>query len=66
MPESDLAKMLDVSPRTIRRWRRNGTGPRYIKINDRVVRYHEIDVEDWLDNMASIAPSKPATRNSKP
>lgn len=53
MSESDLAQMLDVTTRTIRRWRREGTGPIYIKPSDRVIRYHERDVDRWINEHRS-------------
>jgi excisionase family DNA binding protein len=47
MTERELARMLKVSPRTLRAWRVEGTGPRWLKIG-RGVRYRRRDVEQWL------------------
>jgi len=46
-----VAKMIGVDPSTLRRWRtsRPIQGPPFIKISDRVTKYHPQDVEKWLD-----------------
>lgn len=35
--ERDLAERWGVSPKTLQRWRSEGTGPRYLKLSKRVV-----------------------------
>jgi predicted DNA-binding transcriptional regulator AlpA len=44
----DLALMLDISPKTLERWRYQGTGPQYKKIGRRVY-YALSDLEDYLE-----------------
>lgn len=45
---SDVAAMLNVSPKTIADWRRYpGKGPRFIRLVG-VIRYRRSDVEAWL------------------
>lgn len=39
--------MIGVEPQTLKLWRRNGTGPRYVKFGNRV-RYRVSDIEAWL------------------
>lgn len=51
MPEKhltsdDLAEREGVPEKTVRLWRSNGTGPRYMKIG-RHVRYKLVDVIAW-------------------
>jgi len=49
--ETELAQALNVSVRTIRRWRSEGTGPPFAKLNDAPqspVRYRLSDVDEWL------------------
>lgn len=41
-----VATWLQVSPSTLRRWRKNGTGPRYIR-EGRTIRYAWQDVHSW-------------------
>lgn len=44
-----LAEQLKVDRKTVERWRKKGTGPKWIKLSDQVVRYDEKDVQEWLD-----------------
>lgn len=58
MATTDTAPVIDpvaagervgVNSDTLKRWRRNGTGPRYIRIAHNRVRYRVADLEAWLD-----------------
>jgi excisionase family DNA binding protein len=48
LTESEVAGMLRVSPRTVRRWRNEGTGPPALRVGRRI-RYRRSAVEAWLD-----------------
>jgi len=54
---------LNISPRTLERWRWTGEGPRYMKVGGRVV-YRLEDVEGYEDsqlrNSTAEISSKPA------
>lgn len=39
---------LGVHENTLKRWRRTGTGPRYIRVSRSRVRYRVRDLESWL------------------
>lgn len=43
-----LAERLQVSLYTIRRWRRTGVGPAYVRLNGNDVRYRIEDVDAFL------------------
>jgi predicted site-specific integrase-resolvase len=43
----ELAEMLDVSPDTLREWRRTKQGPDYVRAGKGVM-YRENDVKAWL------------------
>ena len=45
--ESEAARILNVSIGGLRKWRREGTGPRFIKIG-RLIRYNLVDISEWL------------------
>jgi predicted DNA-binding transcriptional regulator AlpA len=45
-----LAKILKLHPDTLRRWRREGRGPRFVTIGPRTIRYLFEAVEEWLAN----------------
>lgn len=46
--EGELARQANISTAVLRKWRREGKGPRFIKLG-RLVRYLITDVEVWLD-----------------
>jgi predicted site-specific integrase-resolvase len=52
--ERDAAKMLSVSPAALRRWRREGRGPGFCRV-ERLIRYRIADLEAYL---ASVAQSR--------
>lgn len=49
--EMELSKMLNVKPATIRQWRARGTGPPYLRINSRLIRYDRQVIEAWLERV---------------
>ncbi|NJP91411.1 helix-turn-helix domain-containing protein [Nonomuraea sp. FMUSA5-5] len=48
LTSAELACLARVSLSTVRRWARNGIGPRPHRVGPRLVRYHRPDVETWL------------------
>ncbi len=52
LTEGDLAKVLQVSVRTIQDWRHEGRDPRYVNLG-RLIRYSQRDIEAWI---AGVAP----------
>lgn len=59
----ELAARLNISPRTLERWRWTGEGPRFMKVGGRVV-YRLEDVEGYEDsqlrNSTAEISSKPS------
>lgn len=49
--ESELARRAAVSTAALRKWRREGTGPRFLRLG-RCVRYLIQDVDTWLHSRA--------------
>jgi predicted DNA-binding transcriptional regulator AlpA len=49
--ESELARQASISTAVLRKWRREGKGPRFVKLG-RLVRYLTRDVDAWLDEQA--------------
>lgn len=43
----ELAIMLEVTPETLREWRRLKQGPDFVKTGKGVM-YREVDIQDWL------------------
>lgn len=48
LSQSQTATKLGVTNATLLNWRRNGTGPRWYKFNDHLVRYNVEDLNDWI------------------
>ena len=46
--EKQLAGYLGISVHALRRWRFEGRGPRFFRLEGRLVRYRPEDVEAWL------------------
>lgn len=59
LTQSDAAKLLRLSERTLERLRLQGGGPRYIKAN-RSVRYRECDLESWIERRVVNSTSEGA------
>lgn len=47
--ETEAARILNVSVKTLRRWRWAGTGPAYRKIGAAAVRYHPADLATFIE-----------------
>ena len=45
----EVAEILRVEVETLEGWRSKGTGPRYLKIGKREIRYRPSEVLRWLD-----------------
>jgi len=46
----EVAARLRLSPRTVRSWRSEGIGPRYVKLG-RAVRYRRSSVDAYLERL---------------
>lgn len=49
MSPKELSEYMGVGVSTLALWRATGTGPQYIKVLRRLVRYRRDDVDKWLD-----------------
>jgi excisionase family DNA binding protein len=48
LTQQQLADELEVSLRTLERWRQQGKGPAFLRVG-RSPRYRRADIEAWLD-----------------
>ena len=48
--EAEAAKYLEVSLRTLQRWRAAASGPTYFRFGPRSIRYAAADLEAWRAN----------------
>ncbi len=53
----ELAEYLALKPQTLRLWRTQGTGPRFLKIQNRT-KYREEDIEEWLAKKGTFASTE--------
>jgi excisionase family DNA binding protein len=54
---AQVAKYLSIHPQTLVRWRIEGVGPKYRKLNgDRLIRYERQDVRRWVQAQKLIQP----------
>jgi predicted DNA-binding transcriptional regulator AlpA len=51
LDEKDVARATRMSLATIRRWRLQRTGPRWIKVGGTAVRYRAADLARWIDSL---------------
>ncbi len=50
MTSPDAARFLKLEPQTLRSWRVQGRGPRYIRIAGTRVAYRRSELEQWLED----------------
>ena len=55
--QKTVAERLDISERTLERWRVEGTGPTYLKAGRRVL-YRQSDVDTWLNASKRVSTSQ--------
>ncbi len=48
MTAKEVSNYLRISEAALYAYRCSGTGPNYIRLNDRLVRYRKSDVDKWL------------------
>jgi excisionase family DNA binding protein len=50
----EVADLLRVSLDHLKGWRCSGTGPRFVRLGHRTVRYDEASVEQWLRERQAV------------
>jgi predicted DNA-binding transcriptional regulator AlpA len=45
----EAAKRLNITPRTLARWRVSGIGPAYVRVGPRCIGYLPADIDRWAD-----------------
>ena len=54
LSETEAAQYLSLSVKTLRRWRFTRKGPSYAKLNNKLIRYSRIDLDDWMKGQRVI------------
>jgi predicted DNA-binding transcriptional regulator AlpA len=55
--EIEVSACLKISLACLRRWRLQGEGPQYVKVNN-MVRYREADIKAWVENLPTAADGR--------
>jgi len=55
--QAEVARILNLSPRTLEAWRHRGGGPRYILLTPRCVRYRESDLNLFIEERVRTSTS---------
>ncbi len=50
LKEDSAARILGVKVKTMQKWRWTGSGPKFVKISGRCVRYRRMDIDEWVDS----------------
>jgi excisionase family DNA binding protein len=53
----EAGEYLGFAKRTLQRWRTEGTGPPYRKVNGNQARYHVRELDVWMDTNPSVGGS---------
>jgi DNA-binding transcriptional MerR regulator len=56
---------INRSIHTLQRWRNQGTGPAYIKVQNGGVLYDERDIEEWLDSLKVSSTSESSVKQAQ-
>ena len=54
-----VGEILGVSPLTLERWRWAGTGPEYVKVSGRAIRYPEDRLKKFIDDRLRRSTADP-------
>ncbi|WP_171231017.1 AlpA family transcriptional regulator [Ruegeria sp. HKCCA6707] len=49
--DHDVAAFCGVSVHSVRRWRANRTGPQFVRIGQRKIRYRGTDIMRWVNGL---------------
>ena len=59
LTETETSEILNCSVAALRRWRRERRGPKFLKVEGRLVRYRDSDLEEFADQSTqNVTPSK--------
>jgi len=56
--EKTAASFLNVTQRALQGWRLKGSGPKFIRISARCIRYRKIDLVAWSESLLKLSTSE--------
>ncbi len=57
LTETEVARILGFSVRTLQKWRVRGEGPPFMKVSARAIRYRRSDIKAWVEANMRISTS---------
>ena len=48
LTDAQFCGLMNITPRTSNEWRRQNTGPAYVRVGPRRILYRRSDVDSWL------------------
>jgi hypothetical protein len=60
--ERHAADFLGVTTRALQKWRATSTGPRYVRISSRCIRYRRRDLIAWAESLLRSSAAEQADR----
>jgi hypothetical protein len=57
LTQAQAAEFLGVRPSCLEAWRVKGSGPPFLKLGSKLVRYRLADLERWLDKQVRMSTS---------
>jgi predicted DNA-binding transcriptional regulator AlpA len=64
LTEAEAAKAIGLAPTFLTKHRRAGTGPPFVRISHRCVRYRPADIEQWAENLVRTSNRSTAKKNT--
>ena len=57
--ENTLTKLIDISVFTLRYWRQNNKGPKFVRLENGRIRYPRQEVQNWYEDKVSRGVGRP-------
>ena len=57
--ENTLTKLIDISVFTLRYWRQNNKGPKFVRLENGRIRYPRQEVQNWYEDQVSRGVGRP-------
>ncbi len=58
---AEAAELVGVEARALEAWRNRGSGPRYVKVSPRCIRYRRIDLIEWAERRLQSTTAEDGT-----
>lgn len=57
LDSTEAAAFIGVAPATMKHWRYSGTGPQYLRLGHKTIRYKEVDLRIWME-ISRVTPEE--------